>query len=81
MKTLRVVRNIATLFILLVGLLTLWPGAGVLHARDHQGNCCIGSTSGPTNCVFNKQGRCVTVPCSDPLNCSYLQCVHYDGGL
>ena len=80
MKTLRLLRNIAVLFIMVMALLGPRPMFGGPVGSGPKGNFCIGSTVGPTNCVFGSNGKCKTVACTSPLSCSYLQCVDFDGG-
>ncbi len=72
MKTLRLFRNIAALFILVAVSLISHPSVG--HSTGKTG--CT-STFSATNCVctVNPQGNvsCKTETCPSASNCSYLQ--------
>jgi hypothetical protein len=71
MKTLRVVRNIAALFMLAMALLSLRPGVGVAHAGG--GKSC-GYKKGHASCSIDPSGNCVETHC---VNKSIFGCPNY----
>ena len=72
MRTLRLVRNIEVLFIVVMALLARWPGAQPLPARNTGYTCYFDSTSVGYNCTFNADLTCSSVkyqagqPCKVP---------------
>ena len=75
MKTLRLIRNIAVLFILVMGLLTWKPELGVSRA-DHVKQCQY--KPGYAGCNFKKgSGTCTDQKCngSNGAICSNVGCV------
>jgi hypothetical protein len=60
MKTLRVVRNVAALFIFAIALLSLRPGVGVAHAAS--GKSC-GYRKGSYSCSIDASGHCTESLC------------------
>lgn len=66
MKTLRLLRNIAALFIVTMALV---PGS--THAISY----CF-NTSSATNCTYNGGGNCQTNACKSGQPCSYTACSH-----
>lgn len=71
MRTLRVVRNIAALFILAMALLSLRPGVGIAHAAG--GNSC-GYKKGHSFCSIDASGNCTESKCSPK---SIFGCANY----
>jgi hypothetical protein len=74
MKTLRLFRNIATLFIFVTALVVMRPGTGLAVARTYA--CSIPNLFGPReNCVISNNGhRCETEECTSDA-CSYSHCI------
>ncbi len=70
MKTLRVLRNIAVLFIFGAALVVPQPSAG--HAATQHGHCV--STLYISNCV-RVEHSCVTQLCLSGSSCSHTACV------
>lgn len=66
MKTLRLLRNIAALFIVTMALV---PGSAKAVSY------CF-TTSGATNCTYNGGGNCQTNACTSGQPCSYTACSH-----
>ena len=64
MKTLRLLRNIAVLFILVMGLLASRPGPAVAHAAGKSCGFKLGH-----GCRFDKSGHCQNISCAkfDPF--------------
>lgn len=76
MKTLRMARNIAALFILLMGLLASHPGVG--HAQARSVKLC-GYKPGSNGCYPSKGGGCLEgQKCKQGEPCQNWGCV---GGL
>lgn len=77
MKTLRLLRNIALLFILLMGLLAWKPGLGVSQAAGGKG--CFFKPG--YNCTFttNNGGNCQDHPCQKGESCYDEGCVSLKG--
>ena len=72
MKTLRIVRNIAVLFLLVVALLAARPGLGKAHPQY-----VCGYDVG-RNCTFNfLSGDCSDSPCKKGQTCSDSGCVRF----
>ena len=71
MKTLRLLRNIAALFILMMALLAMWPGVGIAHA-DGKG-CLIKKGF---NCLIGVNGGCTEQACKGGL-CTDTGCRHF----
>ena len=61
MKTLRLARNLAALFILVMALLSLRPGVGVAHAAS--GKSC-GHKKGYFSCSIDASGNCTESKCA-----------------
>jgi hypothetical protein len=75
MKTLRLLRNIAVLFILVMALLASRPGLGVSSA--HAGKSCgpVGSKKGFI-CTIDASGNCVEFHCGkSDLACNNSGCI------
>lgn len=73
MKTLRLLRNIAVLFILLMALLALRPGLGISRADSGKG--CFFKLG--YNCTYttNNGGNCQDSPCQKGGSCTDSGCV------
>jgi hypothetical protein len=76
MNTLRLLRNIAALFILVMGLLALRPGVGVSHAAVVGYICQY--KPGYNGCTFDANGHCSDTKCTGPYcgdyGCVQLKC-------
>lgn len=71
MKTLRLVRNIAVLFILVMGLLPARPAA----ANGGPGAYCVGAFKSGISCSFDySTNTCTETKCADPKNCADSRC-------
>lgn len=70
MKTLRLVRNIAVLFILVMVLLASRPGPAVAHAAGHSCGFKRGFA-----CEFDKSGNCHQTPCHSVPFCPNMGCM------
>lgn len=68
MKTLRIVRNIAALFILMIALLALRLGVGVAHANPKACFFKVGY-----NCSIDKNGNCSSQKCTG-ASCNNAAC-------
>ncbi len=73
MKTLRIVRNIAALFILMMASLALQPRGGVAHAAL---KACLVKTG--FNCIIAANGGCTEQRCTG-APCEDLGCRHFTG--
>lgn len=72
MKILRVVRNVAALFILVMGLLASQPGVGRVQASERQ----CGYKPGASGCFFGfKNGSCHDSQCVKGAPCPNYGCV------
>lgn len=67
MKILRLLRNIAALFILIMAVLALRPGVGVAHAKS----CFLRPGY---NCTIDKNGNCTAQKCKDFNFCNNEGC-------
>ena len=72
MKTLRLLCNVAALFILGMALVVSQPGSG--QAATAHGHCA--HTDYETNCIRVGTHDCGTIPCFFANNCHYEECVH-----
>ncbi len=70
MKTLRLLRNIAALFILWAALLALRPSVA---AADNSKFCFF--KLGYNGCTFDKNGNCGDTKCEPGQSCADLGCV------
>ncbi len=70
MKTLRLFRNIAALFILASALVVSQPG--IAQAPTQHGHCV--HTTYRTNCSRSGKHDCISIPCF--FACNYEACVH-----
>ena len=77
MKTLRLLRNIAALFILVAALLVYWPGVGSLQASN--GKSCLGTKVG-FNCGYDSNGNCSETKCVPGQACANAGCVDFNCG-
>ena len=77
MKTLRLLRNIAVLFILLMALLASRPGVGVLHAaKPIEG--CVGAFKSGFNCSIDyATGKCTETKCASKGSCADNRCANF----
>lgn len=75
MKILRVLRNVAALFIFAMALLSVWPGVQLLHA-DAYTYC--GYKKGAQQCVFDSTtGACIgDVKCASDVGCPNVGCTN-----
>ncbi len=73
MKTLRLVRNIAVLFILAVSLLASRPSMG--STKDPKFICLFDSSTIGYNCTFNSDGTCSSSKCKAGEACNNAKCV------
>ncbi len=73
MKTLRLVRNIAVLFILAVSLLASRPSMG--STKDPKYICLFDSSTIGYNCTFNSDGTCSSSKCKTGETCNNAKCV------
>ncbi len=71
MKTLRIARNVAALFILLMGLLAAQPGVGRVQANSR--GC--GLKFGANGCFFTANGTCQETKCVKGGPCADWGCV------
>lgn len=78
MKTLRLLRNIAVLFLLVEALLALWPGVKPARA-DKYAQC--GYKKGSSYCLFDATtGACIgDVKCTAGYVCSNTGCTNGSG--
>ena len=74
MKTLRIVRNIAALFILFMALLAARSGPIFAHADKPQGVKLCSPKPG-YNCEYNLHGNCVEQKCNGHSYCNGFGCV------
>lgn len=74
MKSLRVVRNTAALFILAMSLLATRP----LVATSQKDTCIQDSSTVGYNCVFNSNGTCSSSKCQAGQACGNSKCVDFD---
>jgi hypothetical protein len=72
MKVLRLFRNIAVLFILLVALLVSRPGVGTSHATEKF--ICVYPGKTGFNCNFDSSGNCFETKCEAGQPCSNGSC-------
>ncbi len=72
MKTLRLLRNIAALFILVVVLFGPPPGVGARHAT--RAKACVGAFKSGFNCFEDPNGGCTEVKCTSPTGCANNRC-------
>jgi len=71
MKTLRLFRNIAVLFILLMALLASRPGVGA--AKQIEG--CVGAFKSGFNCSIDfVTGKCTETKCASKASCADNRC-------
>ena len=75
MKTLRLLRNLAVVFLLLMALLTSRPGSGRTASTSGHGKAC-GIRPGYYGCSIGANGKCVDLPCKDGLFCFNYGCVN-----
>jgi hypothetical protein len=74
MKTLRVLRNVAALFILAMALVASWPGVQLLRAQNTGNVCYSDSNSYGYNCTFNADGTCSSSKCQAGQACNNSVC-------
>lgn len=74
MKNLRLLRNIAVLFILVMALLSWWSGAQPLRARNTGYTCYFDSSTVGYNCTFNADLTCTSVKCQAGRPCNNGVC-------
>lgn len=80
MNTLRLFRNLAVLFILVMAFLALRPGVGVLRAATTIKGC-VGAFKSGFTCSFNTStGVCTETRCPDPKNCADSRCAKFGPG-
>ena len=73
MRTLRLLRNIAALFILVAALLVSQPGVGLSHADN---KACFNKVG--KNCSFDfTTGECKDSPCVKGQPCNNTGCVKF----
>jgi hypothetical protein len=72
MKTLRLLRNIAALFILVAAMLVWGPRLGLSGSRG--GYCVSSSSTIGWNCVSNTNGGCSGNKCTPGTPCNDTQC-------
>jgi hypothetical protein len=80
MKTLRLLRNIAVLFILVMAFLASRPGVGLLRAATTIKGCVGAFKSGFTCSVNTSTGVCTETKCADPKNCADNRCAKLGPG-
>ncbi len=73
MKTLRLLRNIAALFILAVSLLASRPSMG--STKDPKYICLFDSSTIGYNCTFNSDFTCSSSKCKAGEACNNAKCV------
>ncbi len=75
MKKLRLLRNIAALFILLAALLVPRPGVGLSHADN---KACFNFNKVGKNCSMDfTTGECKESPCVKGQPCNNTGCVNF----
>jgi hypothetical protein len=74
MKTLRVLRNVAALFIIAMALVASWPGAQLLRVHAN-GSCYFDSASVGYNCSLNSDFTCSSSKCKAGYPCNNGVCV------
>ncbi len=77
MKTLRLLRNIAALFILVAALLGSWPGVELLHAGNTQFACLNFNKPGKNCSINNTTGGCTESECVKGQPCENTGCVKF----
>ncbi len=79
MKTLRLLRNVAVLFILLMAYLALRPAVGFSGAKSVKG--CVGAFKSGFNCTPDFiNGGCTETKCASKSSCADNRCVKLGGG-
>lgn len=79
MKTLRLLRNMAVLFILLMACLASRPAVGFSQAKPTKG--CVGAFKSGFNCTVDYiNGGCTETKCADPKNCADNRCARFGPG-
>ncbi len=75
MKTLRLLRNIAVLFILLMAYLASRPTVGYSGAK--QGKFCVGAFKSGFNCSIDyATGKCTETKCTPKTSCADNRCAN-----
>ncbi len=74
MKALRIVRNVAALFILVVALLASRPGVRLLHADNPHKYICFYPGKTGFNCNFDSTGNCYETKCEAGQPCTDGSC-------
>jgi len=74
MKTLRVLRNVAALFILAMALVASRPGVQLLRAQNTGYTCYSDSSSYGYNCTFNFDLNCSSSKCQAGQPCNNSVC-------
>ncbi len=77
MKTLRVLRNVAALFILGMGLLASRSAAGLAPGATADRKFCF-IKLGRTNCTIAANGHCNDTECKPGQPCADVGCVDVD---